>query len=232
MYYISYSTEDDIKEKRKPTLVLAFPVLQERSHCCGFQRWIEGDSCWGPKSWCFQIVVKEKNLESPLEKDIQPVCPKGNQPWIFIGRNDAEAEAPILWPPDTKSQLIQKELDAGKDWRQEKRVTEDEIIGWHHWLNGHEFEQAPGDSEGQGRLICCSPWGRRELETSEQLNNNNARFGLTRKRDEMEPHFWMGNVKKAGHQIWASYRPWALRKEVQTRVPLALSALGDRMTEG
>ena len=128
-------------------------------------------------------------MESPLDwKEIKPVHPKGNQPWIFIGRTDAEAEAPILWPPKAKSWLIDKEPDAGKDWRQEEKgVTEDEIIGWHHWLDGHEFEQTLGDSEGQWCLMC--------LETSEQLNNN-ARFGLTRKRDEMEPHFWMGKVKK------------------------------------
>ena len=90
---------------------------------------------------------------------IKPVNPKGNQIWIFIGRTDAEAETPILWPPDAKSQLIGKDPDAGKDWGQEvKRVTEDEMAGWHHWLNGHEFEQTPGDSEGQGSLVCCSPW--------------------------------------------------------------------------
>ena len=87
---------------------------------------------------------------------------QGNQPWILIVRPDAKAEAPILWPPDVKSQLIGKDPDAGKDWRQEEKwVTEDEMVGWHHWLNGHEFEQTPGDTEGQGSLVCCSPWGRR-----------------------------------------------------------------------
>ena len=102
-------------------------------------------------------LVLEKTLERPLDsKKIQPVNPKGNQPWIFIGRTDAEAEAPILWPLDVKSRLIGKDPDAGKDWGQEKGVTEDEIIGRHHWLNGHEFEQTPGDIEGQGSLACCS----------------------------------------------------------------------------
>jgi len=94
---------------------------------------------------------------SPLNcKEIQPANPKRNQPWIFIGRT--HAEAPILWPPDAKSRLTGKDPDAGKDWRQEKGTTEDETVGWHHWLKGHEFEQAPGDGERQGSLICCSPW--------------------------------------------------------------------------
>ena len=95
----------------------------------------------------------EKTLESPLDcKEIQPVHPKGNQSWIFIGRTDAEAKAPILWPPDAKHQLTGKDPEAGKDWRwEEKGTTEDEMVGWHHWLSGHEFEQAPGDGEGQGR---------------------------------------------------------------------------------
>ena len=126
-----------------------------------------------PKNWCFWTVVLEKTLESPLDgKEIKPVNPKGNQPWIFIGRTDAEAEAPILWPLDVKSQLIGKDPDAGKDWRQE--VKEDEMVGWHHWLNRHEFEQAPGDGEGQRGLACCSPWGRKELDTAEWINNNKS----------------------------------------------------------
>ena len=114
---------------------------------------------WAPKNWCFQTVVLEKTLENPLNsKEIQPVNPKGHQPWIFIGRIDAEVEAPILWPPDVKSQFIGKDPDAEKDWGQEeKRATEVEMCGWHRWLNGHEFEQTPGDSEGQGSLACCSP---------------------------------------------------------------------------
>ena len=103
----------------------------------------------------------EKTLESPLDcKEIKPVHPKRNQPWMFIGRTDAEA--PILWPPDAKSQLIGKDPDTGKDWRQEEKgTTEDEMVGWHYRLNGHEFEQAPGVGEGQGSLAYCSPWGRR-----------------------------------------------------------------------
>ena len=96
---------------------------------------------WAPKNWCFQTVVREKTLENPLDrKDIKPVSPKGNQPWVFIGRTDAQAEAPIFWPSDVKSWIIGKDPDAVEDWRQEKRVTEDKMIGWHHWLKGHEFE--------------------------------------------------------------------------------------------
>ena len=109
-----------------------------------------------------------KTLESPLNsKEIKPVNPKRNQPWIFIGRTDAEVEPPILWLHDVKSQFTGKELDAGKDWRQEEKgTTEDEIVGWHHWFNGHEFKQTLGDGDGQGSLACCSPWGDKESDTT------------------------------------------------------------------
>ena len=137
---------------------------------------------WVPKNRCFQTGGGwglEKTLESPLDcKEIKPVNPKGIQPWIFIGRTDAEAEAPILWPPDVKSRLIGKDPDAGKDWGQEKRTTEDEIVGWHHRLNGHELEQAPRDGEGQGSLVCCSPWDSKESDKTGWLNNNNTNGGF------------------------------------------------------
>ena len=109
------------------------------------------------------VLVLEKTLESPLDcKEIQPVNPKGNQSWIFIGRTDAEAETPILWPPDVKNWLIGKDTDAGQDWRQEeKRMPEDEMVGWHHRLDGHEFEHALGVGDGQGSLVCCRSWGCR-----------------------------------------------------------------------
>ena len=125
---------------------------------------------WVSKNWCFLTAVLEKILESSLySKEIKPVNSKGNQPWIFIGRTDAEAEAAILWPPSPKSRLIGKELDAGKDWGQKERgATTDEIVGWYHWLNGHEFEQAPGASEGQGRLVCCNAW---VAKSQTQLSN-------------------------------------------------------------
>ena len=118
-------------------------------------------------------MVLEKTLESPLDcKEIQPVHPKGNLSWIFIGRTDAEAETPILWSPDAKSQWIRKDPDAGKNWQQEEKgTTENEIVGWHYWLNGHEFEQALGDGDGQGSLVCCSPWGGKESDMTVWLNN-------------------------------------------------------------
>ena len=115
----------------------------------------------------------EDSWESLDCKEIKPVNPKGNQPWMFIGRTAAEAEAPVLWPPDAKNWLIRKDPDAGEDWSQVKRAEEDEMVGWHHQLNGYEFEQALGDGEGQGSLVCYSPWGHKELDTTDQLNDNN-----------------------------------------------------------
>ena len=127
---------------------------------------------WAPKNWRFWTVVLEKTPESPLgNKEIQPVHPKGDQSWVFTGRTDVEAETPVLWPPDVKSWVIWKNPDAGNDWRwEEKGTTEDEMIGWPHQLNEPKFEQTLGDSEGQGNLACCSPWGCKELYTTEQLN--------------------------------------------------------------
>ena len=145
---------------------------------------------WAPKNWSLQTVVPEKiSLDS---KEIKPINPRENQPWIFIGRTDAEAEASILWPPDANSQLIGKDPDAGKDWQQEEKgMTEHEMVGWHHWLDGHEFEQAPGYDEGQRSLTCCSPWGHKELDMTEQLNN--------KKNVEKEGKYWWE------HQIFTQY---------------------------
>ena len=114
----------------------------------------------------------EKTLESPLDyKKIQQVHPKGNQSWIFIGSTDAETETPTRWSSDVKNWLIIKDHDSGKGWGQEeKRMTEDEMVGWHHWLNGHEFEQALGVGDGQGDLVCCSPWGLKESDMTERLD--------------------------------------------------------------
>ena len=119
---------------------------------------------WAPKNWCFWTVVLEKILEGPLNcKEIKPVHSKGDQSWIFIGRTDAEAEIPIIWPPDEKNWLLGKDPDAGKDWGQEEKgMTEDEIVRRHHRLDGHEFDQALGVGDGQGGLACCSPWGHKE----------------------------------------------------------------------
>ena len=124
------------------------------------------------KNWCFWTVVLEKTLKSPLDcKEIQPVHHKGNQSWIFIGRTDVETQTPVLWPPDVKSWLIWRDPDAWKDWRrEEKGTTEDEMAGWYHWLNGHEFEWTLGVGDGQGGLACCSPYGSEELDTTERLN--------------------------------------------------------------
>ena len=133
---------------------------------------------WAPKNWCVWTVVLEKTLENPLDcKEIQPLYPKGNQSWTFIGRTDAEAETPILWPPDVKNWLIAKDPAAGKDWRrEEKGTTEDEMVGWHHWLNGHEFDYTLGVGDAQGSLVCCSPWGHKESDTPELLNTSTACF--------------------------------------------------------
>ena len=123
-------------------------------------------------AWCFWTVVLEKTLESPLGcKEIQPVHPKGNQSWVFIGRTDAEAETPVLWPPDTKNWLTGKDPDAGKDWGQEEKgTTEDEMVGWHHRLDEHGFGWTLGVGDGQGGLACCGSCSRQESDTTEQLN--------------------------------------------------------------
>ena len=126
-----------------------------------------------PRIDAFWSVVLEKTLESLLDtKEIKPVNPKGNWPWIFIGRTDAEAEYTILWPRAVKSWLIGRDLDTENDWRQEeKMMTDEEMVGWHWWLNGHELEQSQGDGEEQGNLVCYSPWGCKESDITEQLNN-------------------------------------------------------------
>ena len=131
---------------------MVFPVTMYRC-----ESWTITES--GPKNWCFWTVVLKKTLERPLDCKIKPVNPKGNQPWEFTGRTDAEAKASKLGPPDAKGRLIGKNHDAGKDWGQEEKgMTEDEMVGWHRWLDGREFEQTPGVGERQGSLACCSPW--------------------------------------------------------------------------
>ena len=150
---------------------------------------------WAPKNWCFWTMVLEKTLESSLDcKEIQLVHPKGNQSWIFTGRTDDET--PILWPPDAKNWLLEKDPDAGKDWRrEEKGTTEDEMVGWHHRCNVHEFEQAPRVGDGQGSLARCSPWGRKESDMTVWLNWT-----------EPTPVFWPGEVREqrslAGYSSW------------------------------
>ena len=157
----------DIALPTKVRLVKAivFPVVMY-----GYE--LDYKESWAPKNWCFWIVVLEKTLESPLDcKEIQPVHPNGDQSWMFIGRTDVEAETPILWPPDVKSWLIGKDPDAGKVWGQEEKgTTEDEIVGWHHWLYGHGFGWTPGVFDGQEGLAWFGSWGCKEFDTTEQLN--------------------------------------------------------------
>ena len=133
---------------------------------------LDCEESWAPKNWCFWAVVLEKTLESPLDcKEIQPVHPKGDQSWVFIGRTDAEAETPIFWPPHAKSWLTGKDPDTGRDWGQEEKgATEDEMAGGHHQLNAHEFEWTPGVGDGQGGLACCDSWGHKKSDTTEQQN--------------------------------------------------------------
>ena len=179
--YICFYLKNKITFTKKRRYYFAKKGLSSQSY--GFSSshvwmWeLDHEESWAPKNWSFWTVVLEKTLESPLDcKEIKPVNPKGNQSWIFIGGTDAEAEAPI---PDLKSWPIRKDPDAGKDWKQEKKgTTEDEMIGWHHWLSGHEFAQALGDGEGQGSLACCSP-GVAKSQT--QLSNwmtTNSRFTI------------------------------------------------------
>ena len=133
---------------------------------------LDCEESWALKNWCFWTVVLEKTLERPLDcKEIQPVHPKGHQSWLFIGWTDAEAETPILWPPHAKSCLIGEDPDSGKDWGQEEKGTiEDEMVGWNHRLDGHEFEWTPGVGDGQRGLACCDSWGRKESDTTDRLN--------------------------------------------------------------
>ena len=133
---------------------------------------------WEPKDWCFETVVLEKTPKSPLDcKEIEPVNSTWNQSWIFIGSTDLVAEAPTFWPPDAISWLIGKDPNDGKDWGQEKKgAAEDEMVGWHHRLKGHEVEQTLGNGDGQGSLACCSPWDHKELDMTEWLNNSKKTF--------------------------------------------------------
>ena len=165
--YIAYSRAETLLANKAPSSQgYGFPS----GHVWMWE--LEYKESWAPKNWCFWTVVLEKSLESPLDcKEIQPVHPKGDQSWVFIRRTDVEAETPILWPPDAKSWLNGKNPDAGRDWGQkEKGTTEDEMVGWHHRLNGHEFGWTLGVGDGQGGLVCCSSWARKESDTTEQLN--------------------------------------------------------------
>ena len=153
-----------------PTKVHLVKAMVSSGHVWMWE--LDCEESWAPKTWCFWIVVLEKTLESPLDcKEIQPVHPKGDQSWVFIGRTDAKTETSILWPPHVKSWLIGKDPDAGRDWGQEEKgTTEDEMAGWHHRLDGCEFEWTPGVGDGQGGLACCNSWDHKKSDTTEQLN--------------------------------------------------------------
>ena len=160
------------------------PSSQGYGFSCGYVWMWELDykESWALINWCFWTVVLEKTLESPLDCiEIQPVHPKGDQSWVFIGRIDVEAETPILWPPDVKSWLIGKDPDAGQDLGQEKGMTEDEMVGWHHRLDGHRFGWTPGVSDGQGGLECCGSWGHKESDTSDWTEHISTTLGFSDK---------------------------------------------------
>ena len=173
---------------------------------------------WLLKNWCFWTVVLEKTLECPLGwKKIKPVNPKGNQSWVFIGRTyaDAEAEASILWPHDAENWLVGKDPDAWKDWKQEKKgTTVDEMVGWHHGLDGHEFEQAPGVGDGQGGLVCYSPWGHKESDMTEQLNWTKLNILSTNSFSvEIVQNHFCSYIKSESHSFshgWLFITPWTV----------------------
>ena len=146
---------------------------------------LDCEESWAPKNWCFWSLVLEKTLESPLDcKEIQPVHSEGDQPWVFFGRNDTKVETPVLWPPHEKSWLIGKDSYAGRDWGQEEKgTTEDEMAGWHHWLDGHGFEWTLGVGDGQEGLACCSSWDCKESDMTERLNWTEGFYQNTKAND-------------------------------------------------
>ena len=165
---------DSILKSRDITLPRKGPSSQSYGFfsSCVWMWELDYKESWVLQNWCFWTVVLEKTLESPLDcKAIHPVHSNGDQSWVFFGRTDAKGETPILWPLDAKSWLIGKDSDAGRDWGQEEKgMTENEMAGWHHRLDGREFEWTPGVGDGQGGLACCSSWGRKESDNTERLN--------------------------------------------------------------
>ena len=162
-----------IFKSRDITLPTKVRLVKAYGFSCGHVwMWeLDCEESWVLKNWCFWTVVLGKTLESALDcKEIQPVHPKGDQSWVFFGRTDAKAETPVLWPSHMNSWLFGKDSDAGRDWGQEKGMTEDEMAGWPHRLDGCEFEWTPGVGDGQGGLACCNSWGRKELDMTERLN--------------------------------------------------------------
>ena len=173
---------------------------------------------WLHKKTFLSNTVKQMNEPmqpwdswGPLDNKIKPVNPKGNQPWVLIGRTDAGAEAPVFWSPDANSWLTGKVPDPGKDWWQKKkRASEDEMAGWHHWCNGHELGQTLGNGEGQGDLACCSPWGSKESDTTGQLNNNNKSW--IQERGDHQWSWQQQYVRVVGPKLaWGGLREWVKR---------------------
>ena len=184
---------------------------------------LDCEESWAQKKWWFWTVVLEKTLESPLDcKEIQPAHPRRDQSWVFIGSTDVEAETPILWPPDVKSWFIGKNPDTGKDWRQkEKRMTEDEMVGWYHQLDGHGFGWTLGVGDGQGGLACCSPWVPRESDTWKVEQLNWTELNSVTKKNEIMPFVatWMdleiiilSEVNQRKKQIYDITYMWYLKK--------------------
>ena len=209
---------------------MVFPVVMY-----GCESWnIKKADC--QKIYTFELWLLKKTLESPLDcKEIQPVHPRRNQSWIFIGRTDAEAETPILWLPAVKNWLIRKDLNAGKDWRQEEKgMAEDEMVIWHHWLNGHEFEQTLGVGDGQGGLVCWDSWGRKESDTTERLNWTELNRGtLCRSvalfwmnRASLVP--WMVKNLPAMQEIWVRSLGW---EDLEKRMATHSSILVERIPQ-
>ena len=185
---------------------------------------------WVPKNWCFWTVVLEKTVESPLDcKEIQPVYSKGDQSWMFFGRTDAKAETLILWPAHAKSWVIGKDSDAGRDWEQEEKgITEDEMVGWHHWHNGHEFGWTLGIGDGQGGQVCCGSWGLKESDMTERLNwtELNVTPGVFIKGKWMDVCYMERgeeDVKSEQREIWRCFAI-ALKMAGTTRAKLECSS--------
>ena len=165
---------------------------------------------WALKNWCFWTVVLEKTLESALDyKEIQPVHSKGDQPWDFFGRNDAKAETPVVWPPHAKGWLIREDSDAGRDWGQEEKgTTEDEMAGWHHWLDAHESEWTPGVGDGQGGLACCDSWGRKESDTTENWTELKLVCKHLLFLQTVQCKSWHKFFLLQGFHVWAVSQSW------------------------
>ena len=189
------------------------------------------EESWAPKNWCSWTMVLEKTLESPLDcKEIQPVRSTGDQPWDFFGRNDAEAETPVLWPPRAKSWLIGKDSDAGRDWGQEEKgMTKDEMFGWHHRLEEREFEWTPGVGDGQGGLACCDSWGRKELGTTEWLNWTEMNWSY-RRESRLEKFVttivkrWPGTCESCSEMIFLMKNSYLFNISYPTFIELLLWA--------